>query len=266
MKEVESMTTDEKTRPVGVFDSGVGGISVLKELHRLLPHENYVFYGDSANAPYGTRTTADVRKLSFAVVEKLLTQNIKALVIACNTATSAAVVQIRERYPELPVVGLEPAVKPAIERYPQQRIAVMATPLTLREEKFQKQLLRYQGQAELIPVPAPELVEFVERGELASPALQEYLTKLLEPLGPVSAVVLGCTHFPFARPAIRQVVGSQPWIIDGGPGAARELQRLLNQANLLNIQSATGHVKFYNSDSDPAKITLSEKLFAATID
>ncbi|MFT8726537.1 MAG: glutamate racemase [Liquorilactobacillus ghanensis] len=260
------MATAETTRPIGVFDSGVGGISVLKELYRLLPHEDYVFYGDSANAPYGTRTTADVRNLSFAVVEKLMKQNIKALVIACNTATSAAVNQIRERYPNLPVVGLEPAVKPAIERYPQQRIAVMATELTLREEKFQKQLNRYQGAAKLLSVPAPDLVEFVERGELDSVALNAYLTKLLAPLKPVSAVVLGCTHFPFARPAIRKIVGSKPWIIDGGPGAARELQRLLETAALLNSQNTAGQVKFYNSDPDPAKIELSQKLFEAVID
>lgn len=247
--------------PIGVFDSGVGGISVLKELYRLLPNENYLFYGDSANAPYGTRSTEDVRQLSFAVTEKLLEKKIKALVIACNTATSAAVKQIRARYPQLPVVGLEPAIKPAVERFPQTKIAIMATPLTLREEKLQKLFVRYQNSAELFKVPAPQLVEYVEKGELNTPVVRSYLKGLLDPLGKLSAIVLGCTHFPFVKPAIRQVVGPKSAIIDGGAGAARELRRLLENAELLNFQSAPGKVVFYNSNPDPKEIALSQRLF-----
>ncbi|WP_281164606.1 glutamate racemase [Liquorilactobacillus sicerae] len=253
-------------RPVGVFDSGVGGISVLRELYRLLPQENYIFYGDSANAPYGTRPTAEVRQLSLAVTEKLLSRQIKALVIACNTATSAAIQRIRQQYPKLPVVGLEPAVKPAVEQFSKTSIAVMATELTLREVKLQKLLERYQDQAKLIKVPAPALVEYVEKGELNTPEVRTYLTGLLAPLGKLSSIVLGCTHFPFIKPALKQVVGTEPKIIDGGPGAARELQRVLAKANLLNSSAVQGKVTFYNSNPDPAEITLSQRLFQTPLD
>lgn len=253
-------------RPVGVFDSGVGGISVLRELYRLLPHENYIFYGDSANAPYGTRSTLEVRQLSLAVTRKLLSHQVKALVIACNTATSAAIQQIRQHYPKLPVVGLEPAVKPAVEQFPQTNIAVMATELTLREVKLQKLFERYQDQAKLIKVPAPALVEYVEKGDLNTPEVRAYLTDLLAPLGKLSSIVLGCTHFPFIKPALEQVVGTQLKIIDGGSGAARELQRVLTKADLLNPAVDQGKVTFYNSNPDPAEITLSQRLFQTPLD
>ncbi|WP_057875106.1 glutamate racemase [Liquorilactobacillus aquaticus] len=259
------MENSKENLPVGVFDSGVGGISVLRNLHQLMPAEDFIFYGDSKNAPYGIKTTEEVKKLSFAIVERFLKKNVKAIVIACNTATSAAVDDIRVRYPELPIVGLEPAVKPAVERKKNSRVLVMATPLTLREEKFNELMKKYEKKATLIPVPAPDLVEFVEHGELSSNAVHAYLEKLLAQYkGKTDAIVLGCTHFPFIEAAVRDVMGPAPFIIDGGPGAARELQRVLISKSLLRAENHQGQVTFFNSEPGKAKIELSEALFNAS--
>ncbi|GAJ26171.1 glutamate racemase [Liquorilactobacillus sucicola DSM 21376 = JCM 15457] len=256
------MENSKKNFPVGVFDSGVGGISVLRNLHHLMPAEDFIFYGDSKNAPYGIKTTEEVKKLSFSIVEYFLKKRVKAIVIACNTATSAAIDDIRVRYPELPVIGLEPAVKPAVERKRHSQVLVMATPLTLREEKFAQLLKKYEQQATLVPVPAPTLVEFVERGELRSDAVHAYLEKILAQYkGKADAIVLGCTHFPFIKNAVRDVMGPKPFIIDGGPGAARELQRVLQKQDLLRSNNHQGQITFFNSESGTDKIELSRKLF-----
>ena len=141
---------DEMQRPIGVFDSGVGGISVLRELVALMPNENFIFYGDSKNAPYGTKTLEEVRKLTLADAEYLMTQNVKALVVACNTATSAAIHILREKYQkEIPVIGIEPALKPAVSVKENPRVLVMATPMTLREKKFHNLMQKFQDQAEI---------------------------------------------------------------------------------------------------------------------
>ena len=149
---------------IGVFDSGVGGISVLRHLWRLMPGERFIYYGDSANAPYGTRTREEVKCLSLAVAEKLMSRGLKALVVACNTATSAAIGDLRERYPDLIVVGIEPALKLAADRFPGGGIGVMATPMTLREEKFARLMHRYESECSIYKIPAPRLVEIVEHG------------------------------------------------------------------------------------------------------
>ena len=149
---------------IGVFDSGVGGISVLRHLRRLMPGERFIYYGDSANAPYGTRTKEEVKCLSLAVAEKLMARGLKALVVACNTATSAAIGDLRERYPDLIIVGIEPALKLAADRFPGGGIGVMATPMTLREEKFARLMHRYESECSIYKIPAPRLVEIVEHG------------------------------------------------------------------------------------------------------
>ena len=155
---------DEMHRPIGVFDSGVGGISVLKELVALMPNENYIFYGDSKNAPYGTKTLKEVQDLTCADAEYLLEQNVKALVVACNTATSAAIRILRKKYQDqMPVIGIEPALKPAASVKKNPRVIVMATPMTIREEKFQKLLKQFTSRPQVISLPCPGLVEFVER-------------------------------------------------------------------------------------------------------
>lgn len=239
---------EDKNRPIGVFDSGAGGISVLKELVRLMPGENFIFYGDSLHAPYGTRPIEEVRELSYACARHLLDQNVKEIVIACNTATSAACRIMRGMYPELPLVGIEPAVKPAVEGHPGGRVVVMATPLTLREEKFHRLMDKYRSKAEIIPLACPGLVEYVEGGILEGPQLEAYLNDMLGTSlrDGVDAVVLGCTHFPLVKAAIGRIVGPKVVIYDGGNGTARQARRLLKQNDWCS-DAAKGSISFQSS-------------------
>ena len=249
------------SQPVAFFDSGLGGLSVLRETRRLLPNENYLYYGDSANAPYGIRPPEEIRQLSLAVTERVLALGAKAIVVACNTATGEAVELLRARWPEVPVIGVEPAVKPAVEAYPGGKILVMATPMCLRSHRYQALTARFSGQAELISVPCDGLMEFVERCELDSPALAAYLAEKLSPHleRPVSAVVLGCTHYPFLRAAITRQLPKGTPLIDGNAGTAAQLARRLDEAGLRNLSQASGTVTFLNSD--PSMLPLCETLF-----
>ncbi|MBR6825944.1 MAG: glutamate racemase [Oscillospiraceae bacterium] len=237
-----------KDLPIGVFDSGLGGISVLGELVRQLPGEDFIYFGDSANAPYGSRCTEEIRQLTTDCAERLFTQGIKALVIACNTATSAAAEDLRKAHPEQIIIGIEPALKPAVRRFPGGKILVMATDATLREQKFASLLEQYDKDCEIHKCPCPELVAFVERGELDSDSLHEVLLReLAGHLDPLpDAVVLGCTHFPFLKTAISKVVGHRCLLMDGSSGTARETRRRLQEANLLACKQK-GTVTFLNS-------------------
>lgn len=248
----------KKTQPIAVFDSGVGGISVLRELKKILPKEDYIYYGDSKNAPYGMKTKEEVRRLTIEAAEYLFAQGAKGLVVACNTATSAAVRTLREMYPEVPLVGIEPAVKPAATRKPNGRVLVMATPMTIREEKFQSLMARYEDMAEIIPLPCPGLMDFVERGDLHSEDFRRYLEELLfvHRIHPVDSVVLGCTHYPFAKDLIKEILGPDVEVYDGGEGTAREMKRRLAEADLLNPREEDGAVDFQNSLEDENKIKL----------
>lgn len=238
--------------PIAVFDSGLGGISVLRELIKELPGEDFLYFGDSANAPYGSRSTEEIRKRTMDNAEMLFSRGIKALVIACNTATSAAIEDLRSQYPHRIIIGIEPALKPAVTAFPGGKILVMATEATLREKKFSALLQQYDTSCEICKCPCPELVAFVERGELDSPALHQVLLKELSPhLTPApQAAVLGCTHFPFLKTAIGKVVGSQCVLLDGASGTARETKRRLQEMGLLSSKEA-GCVTFLNSSNDP---------------
>ena len=245
---------------IAVFDSGVGGISVLRQLRKAMPRERFLYFGDSANAPYGSRPTRQVRELTLAAAEKLYTQYpVKALVIACNTATSAAIRQLRETYPERIIIGIEPALKLAADRFPGGRIGVMATQVTLREEKFQRLAMRFREGRKIYPIPAPGLVELIEAGKRDEPETREFLTRLLAPyIGRLDALVLGCTHYPFAAPAIARVLGDRVALMDGGDGTARETRRRLAEAGLL--RTGQGEVIIENSKDDKKLIKLSWEL------
>ena len=244
---------------IAIFDSGVGGISVLRHLVRILPGERFIYYGDSANAPYGSRSTQEVRALTLAAVDKLLAEYpLKALVIACNTATAAAVNDVRAAHPELIVVGIEPALKVAADHFPGGRVGVLATEVTLREEKFDTLLHRFDENVTISKIPAPGLVELVEHGKVDAPETEALLRKVLGPyLGKLDAVVLGCTHYPFARNAIRRVLGDDVVLLDGGEGTARETRRRLEQAGLL--ENGGGEVILRNSSPDPDMLRLSRE-------
>ena len=244
---------------IGLFDSGVGGISVLRHMLRLMPNERYLYMGDSANAPYGTKTKEQVRQLSFAVAEKLIDRGIKALVVACNTATSAAINDLRSAYPDLIVVGIEPALKLAADRFPKGNLGVMATPMTLREEKFDLLLHRFDSQCRVSKIPAPGLVELIEQGRGNSAEAEMLLRSLLKDyIGNIDALVLGCTHYPFAAEAISRVLGEQVALLDGGDGTARETKRRLALAGLLN--DGPGEILIENSSENPQIIELAYRL------
>ena len=244
---------------IAVFDSGVGGLSVLRHLRRVMPGERYLYFGDSANAPYGTKTKEDVKKLTFDAAQRLISRGIKALVVACNTATSAAIYDLRIAYPDLVVIGIEPALKLAAERFPGGKLCVMATPMTLREEKFAALMRRYEEVCHVQKLPAPGLVELVEGGKADSPETDSLLKTLFATLESTpDAVVLGCTHYPFAAKAISRVLGGGVTLLDGGQGTARETRRRLAEAGLL--EEGEGALVIENSREDPALIDLSWNL------
>ena len=243
---------------IGVFDSGVGGISVLRELVRLMPGENYLYFGDSANAPYGKRSTEEVRQLTMDAADMLLQRGCKALVIACNTATAAAINDLRDAHPDTVIIGIEPALKVAADRFPGGNIGVMATPVTLREEKFHNQLERFPG-VTVHPFAVADLVELIEGGHTNDEAVEALLSPVLSPYaGKLDAVVLGCTHFPFAANTIRKLLGGNTAVLDGGAGTAQQTRRRLELAGLLN--DGEGSVQIENSSNDPQKIALSMAL------
>ena len=243
---------------IAVFDSGVGGISVLRHLVRLMPQERFLYFGDSANAPYGTRTKEEVKALTLAAAEKLHARGIKALVVACNTATSAAIGDLRAAYPDLPVIGIEPALKLAANMFPRGSIGVMATPMTLREEKFNQLMARFSESCTIHKLPAPGLVELVESGKADSPEAEEFLRQLFAPYGQLDALVLGCTHYPFVIPALSRIFRGKVALLDGGEGTARQTKRLLAEKNLL--RTGVGEVLMENSGDDPQLLALSRQL------
>lgn len=246
--------------PIGVFDSGVGGVSVLRELVALMPNENYIYFGDSANAPYGTKTLEQVVELVYHDAKYLYDTGIKALVVACNTATSAGIRLLREKYTDIPVIGIEPALKPAVLSAEHPTVLVMATPMTVREGKFKQLMQRFETEAEILPLPCPGLMEFVERGELESEALEAYLRNLFAPYEKVDAVVLGCTHYPFLQGMIQKVLGENVKLFDGGAGTARETRHQLEEKKLLNPSEEQGKVVFENSAKDVVLLQLCKDL------
>lgn len=253
---------DKRELPVGVFDSGVGGISVLREMVRLMPEENFYFFGDSVHAPYGTKTLEEIQKLTLENIAYMAGKGIKAIVVACNTATSAAITLLRQVYTEIPVVGIEPALKPAVMEKKEARVLVLATPMTVQANKFQSLMHQYETEATVIPVGCPGLMEYVENGKLEGQEVESYLKELLAPYlaEELDAVVLGCTHYPFLKKAIRNVLGSDPHIIDGSAGTARELRRRLIQMDLKRDKSKEGRVIF--EESIPEKTELCRYLLA----
>jgi len=245
---------------IAVFDSGVGGISVLKHLRGIMPRERFVYFGDSKNAPYGTRTTEEVRSLTLSAAEKLINEyQLKALVIACNTATAAAIKALRTAYPDLIIIGIEPALKVAADLFPDGNIGVMATPVTLREEKFDLLLQRFTENCIVTKIPAPGLVELIEQGKLDAPETHALLSALLSPYRDVfDAVVLGCTHYPFASTQIQKILGERTRLLDGGEGTARETKRRLVEKGLLS--NGVGEIIIKNSLENDDILSLSYRL------
>jgi len=220
--------------PIGVFDSGVGGLSVLREIQARLPDESLLYVADSGHVPYGEKSPEFIRERSQKIAEFLLGQGAKALVLACNTATAAAVADLRERYPELPIVGMEPAVKPAAAVTRSGVVGVLATTGTLKSAKFAALLDRFASDVRVITQPCPGLVEQIEAGELDTPRTRELLQGWVGPLlaEGCDTLILGCTHYPFIKPLLRELVPESISLVDTGAAVARHLQSLLDQRQL----------------------------------
>lgn len=241
-----------KNSPIGFFDSGVGGLSVLKEAISIMPNENYIYFGDSQNAPYGTKKIDEVKRLTFNAVEFLYKKNAKAIVIACNTATSAAILDLREKYTDIPIIGIEPALKPAVKLNRKGSIIIMATPMTLREKKFKELMYKYKDECNIVPMPCAGLVEFIENGVLEGNEIESYLKDKFKDYkkDDISSIVLGCTHYPFIKETLAKVVGEEIPLIDGGCGTSHELKRKLEEKGILNNSEDRGNVEIYNSTND----------------
>ncbi len=251
---------------VGVFDSGVGGISVLRELVRQLPSESFVFYGDSANAPYGEKSRDQVLRRSRAIVDMLLDDGCKAIVIACNTATSAAAPTLRADYAHVPIIGVEPALKPATLAPDIEHILVMATPITLRLDKYKQLADRWGSNHDVIEVPCAGLAGRIEQGRLDAPDIDELLETLIGSYrGRVDTVVLGCTHYPFVAPQIKRILGDVP-LFDGASGTARQLERRLAERGLLSKSSGPGEVVFASSKDTAEELELYRNFFTVTLE
>ena len=246
----------KKSDYIAVFDSGVGGISVLRQLLRVLPNERYLYFGDSINAPYGTRPEKEVEQLTLAAAEKLRARGIKAFVIACNTATSAAYHALKEAYPDMAVIGIEPALAKAAEAFPGGHVGVMATPGTLKGARFLNNKARFDSRCRVTPLPAPGLMELVEAEKYDSPEADALLDALLPQ--DLDALVLGCTHYPFTEPSIRRVRGEKVALFDGAVITAEETKAALAAADLL--YDGPGEVIVENSMPGDRMVSLSQRL------
>lgn len=231
---------------IGFFDSGIGGITVLYEALKQMPHEDYIYFADTLHVPYGTKPKDEVKMHVFDAVEFIVSQGVKALVIACNTATSVAIEDLRQKY-DIPIIGMEPAVKPAVEKNGNRRVLVTATPLTLKEEKLKNLIARVDGDHIVDLLPLPGLVEFAERLEFKDSAVIPYLKKELSPfdIDKYGTIVLGCTHFPFFKDKFRKLLPPYIDIIDGNMGTVKNLKRILESTDA--VSKGQGNIMFYNS-------------------
>ncbi|MBK1811736.1 glutamate racemase [Clostridium sp. YIM B02505] len=256
------MSNNESIKPIGFFDSGVGGLSVMKKAIEFMPWEDYIYFGDAKNAPYGTKTVDEVKKLTFDATEFLISKGVKAVVIACNTATSAAIDELRAHYKNIPIIGIEPALKPAVESCKDGKIVIMATPMTLAEKKFRNLMEKYSEEAEIVPLPCAGLVELIEAGVTDGDEVISFLEKKFLDIDKdtISAVVLGCTHYPFVKKAIAKVIGDKAILIDGSEGTAKELRRRLGKGGILGDKGRKGEITIYNSLQENKVIELSYEL------
>lgn len=259
----------EATAPIGVFDSGLGGISVARAIRRELPNEYVLYFGDSANAPYGTKSPDEVRRLSRAIVERFVERGAKAVVIACNTATSAAAQELRAEY-DIPIIGMEPALKVACERGGgrRQRVIVAATPLTLRERKFAALMERFKADHTIYREPCPGLVDLVESGRLDDhDAVMDTLHGYFDcyDLSSIDAVVLGCTHFVFFRRYFRELLPESAAIIDGNEGTVRHLRDVLDARGMLAPAEVDGSIELDNSSTDRRVADLAHDLMTRSL-
>ena len=248
-------------RPIGVFDSGLGGVSVLYELKKQLPNETFIYYGDTLHAPYGDQPPEKIKKYTRDAVDFLLEKQCKAIVIACNTATAVAVKELRSIF-SFPIIGMEPALKPASLLQGEGKILVMATSLTLSQDKFLQLMLQYGKDA--LPLPCPGLVECIEKENWEIDEINNKLINLLQPYikQKLKAVVLGCTHYIFIKKMIKVILGEETILIDGNNGTANELHRRLKISGLETSSQEKGTIHFYSSKTGKKCTDIMKKMLA----
>lgn len=241
-------------KPVGLFDSGVGGLSIMREVRRLLPAENLLYYADSVYCPYGVKPPEVIRNRAFAICDFLVARGAKLIVIASNTTSISALDAVRERF-DVPVVGVEPAVKPAVSATRNGRVGVLATGVTLKGERFNSLVERFGDGVEVYTQPCPGLVELVESGSCHKPEAETLLARYLDPLLARGAdtVVLGCTHYPFLRPLVEKLAGDGVKVIDTGEAVARQVVRVLESNDLAAGETRKGGEYFFTS-GEPEKV------------
>ena len=252
--------------PIGVFDSGVGGLSVFRRIRADLPHESLLYVADSGHAPYGNKPAEFVTRRALVITEFLLEQGVKAVVVACNTATAAAIARLRARF-NIPIVGIEPALKPAVAETRSGVVGILATGNTVRSDKFAALLDQHGHRARVMAQPCPGLADCVEHGELSGPRAHALLERYLEPLLAAGAdtLVLGCTHYPFLAPLIQRLAGPEVVILDPSPAVARQLRRRLETAELLADSRGRGGERYFTSDVPERTAQLISRLLGHSV-
>ena len=243
-------------QPVGVFDSGVGGLSVLRAIRNELSSEDILYIGDQAHIPYGPRSKEQISVFAIAITQFLLDKGAKLIVVACNTASAAALHNLRELFPDVPFVGMEPAIKPAAETTHTGKVGVLATPTTFAGELYASVVERFAKDVSLYTSTCPGLVELIEAGALDAPETHAILKKALHPMlaEGIDTIVMGCTHYPFVIPLIQSITGPEIHTIDPAPAIARQTRRLLEKWNLLNKVESPGQLKYFTS-GDPCSFS-----------
>ncbi|RJP51812.1 MAG: glutamate racemase [Anaerolineaceae bacterium] len=249
--------------PIGIFDSGVGGLSVLREVRALMPNENIIYFGDQGHVPYGPRSMRQIQNFSEGITRFLLGHGAKIIVVACNTASAAALKHLRATFSDVQFVGMEPAVKPAAEKTQTGKVGVLATPATFQGELYASVVERFANGVELFQNTCPGLVNQIEKGELNAPQTRAILEDALLPMleKNIDTVVLGCTHYPFVIPLIERIVGEKVRVIDPAPAVAKQVKRLLEAGGMVNQNREKGTVRFITSgEVDSVKRVLSTLL------
>jgi len=241
------------SQPVALYDSGVGGLSVLRAAQAALPHERLLYFGDQANVPYGSRSLEELRAIAEASTRFLLSQGAKLIVIACNTASAAALKHLRAAFPDVPFVGMEPAVKPAAEQSLTRKVGVLATPSTFQGELYASVVERFAQDVEIFQSTCPGLVSQIERARLNTPKTRRILEEAVLPMLDAGAdtLVMGCTHYPFVIPLIEKIAAGRARVIDPAPAVARQTARVLAERKLLNPSPEEGSLRFITS-GEPA--------------
>ena len=236
---------DNSKKAIGVFDSGLGGISVLRDLKKLMPNEDFIYFGDSAYAPYGIKTKDEITKRCVEIIDFFIEKGVKAVVIACNTATSASANYLRKKYKDLPIIGMEPALKVATQGVKNNNIVVMATPLTLKEKKFETLMHKFRGNNKVVKMPCPKLVEIVENDLLDDETtvvnqLKDYYKNVN--VDNLDSVVLGCTHFIFYKDYLNEFLPETAHLVDGNMGTCKHVKEILEPVSYTHLTLPTNRL------------------------